>query len=70
VEGVSGANVAIIAGHETGRTAVSDSFGDFRFNTPFTCGPTTLHLTKAGYQDLIETIIVCETSTLLHMVPL
>ena len=60
VRGVSGANVQIVDGPEAGRTAVTDSTGRFRFQTPFTCGQFTFRVTKAGYQELVQKAVICE----------
>ena len=63
VGGGSGANVQIVDGPEAGRTAVTDSTGRFRFSTPFTCGQFTFRVTKAGFQELVQKAVICESQS-------
>jgi hypothetical protein len=57
--GVEGVTVSIIAGHNQGRSAVTERGGFYYFYPPFVCGPITMHATKAGYRDSVGSSVMC-----------
>jgi hypothetical protein len=57
--GVEGATVEITAGHNTGRTAITDKAGFYTFLPPFVCGPLTARATKEGYEDAVASSFMC-----------
>ena len=60
---IAGAHVDILAGHNAGRSAVTDNGGLYRFDTPFVCGPATIRASKSGYRDVTESSFLCPPSS-------
>jgi hypothetical protein len=50
--GLIGATVEFLSGHNAGRTAITtDTSGLFTFGPPFICGPYTIRASKPGYGE-------------------
>ena len=61
--GVEGAAVEVIAGHNSGLTGLTDKGGYYRFYPPFVCGPITLRASKAGFGDAVASSTACMNGT-------
>lgn len=58
--GIEGVLVEIIAGHNAGRSSITDQHGWFYFYPPYVCGPMTMRLTKQGYRERVISFMACE----------
>ena len=59
--GIEGATVEIVEGHNRGRSTTTDRAGYYYFYPPFLCGPITVRATKAGFRDAVASSIMCMT---------
>jgi hypothetical protein len=57
--GIEGANVEIISGHNAGIATVSVRGGSYYFYPPFVCGPLTARATKPGYREALASSVMC-----------
>jgi hypothetical protein len=57
--GLEGATVEIISGHNAGRKAVTGAGGIYTFFPPFVCGPLTARATREGYADTAGSSVMC-----------
>lgn len=57
--GIEGAVVEVVAGHNQGRSTVTNSHGSYYFYPPFFCGPITVRATKTGYREAIASSVMC-----------
>jgi hypothetical protein len=58
--GIEGAVVEVISGHNTGLSGLTDKEGYYRFSPPFICGPITVRASKSGYVDAVASSVACE----------
>jgi len=59
LNGIEGALIEVVAGHNMGRSTVTDRYGSYYFYPPFLCGPITVRATKAGYREAVGSSVMC-----------
>lgn len=57
--GIEGATVEVVSGHNAGLKTVSERGGYYYFYPPFICGPITARATKSGYREAIASSVMC-----------
>ena len=62
-----GVLVEIIAGHNAGRSTVTDDQSRYEFELPWVCGVNTFRATKIGWQELVETHTTCGSLDVPHL---
>jgi hypothetical protein len=57
--GIEGATVEVISGHNNGLSGLTDRGGYYYFYPPFICGPITVRASKSGYLDAVASSVAC-----------
>ena len=57
--GIGGARVEVVGGHNAGIVVTTDESGRYTLRPPLVCGPITVQVTSAGYEDATASSVMC-----------